>query len=170
MLKNKRKAFAAEYVKDWNATQAAVRAGYSTRTAYSQGQRLLKDVEVRAEIDRLSADIADQNDVEVREIIAGLRRIAFAPEGARVSNSDRLRALGLLGKYKAIFTDNVRQSGEGLSITFISPSQQTKPIESTEQPKQLPAGPVVNKPALVWSNTAIPATEAQLVESEGRTD
>jgi phage terminase small subunit len=98
--------FAAEYVKDWNATQAAQRAGYSAKTAYSQGQRLLKNVEVRAEIDRLSADIADQNDVKVREIIGGLRRIAFAPEDARVSNSDRLRALELLGKYKAMFTDS----------------------------------------------------------------
>jgi phage terminase small subunit len=105
MLKEKRKVFAAEYVKDWNATQAAIRAGYSLKTAYSQGQRLLKNVEVRAEIDRLSADIADQNDVEVREIIVGLRRIAFAPEGPQVNNSDRLRALELLGKYKAMFTD-----------------------------------------------------------------
>ncbi len=70
--------------------QAAVRAGYSTITTCSQGQRLLKDVEVRAEIDGLSADIADQNDVEVGEIITHLRRIAFAPEGARVSKSDRL--------------------------------------------------------------------------------
>jgi phage terminase small subunit len=97
--------FATEYVKDWNATQAAQRAGYSAKTAYSQGQRLLKNVEVRAEIDRLSTDIADHNDVEVKEIIGGLRSIAFAPEDARVNNSDRLRALELLGKYKAMFTD-----------------------------------------------------------------
>jgi len=147
MLKDKRKVFAAEYVKDWNATQAAFRAGYSPKTAYSQGQRLLKNVEVRAEIDKTSADIADQNDVEAREIIAGLRRIAFAPEGARVSNSDRLRALELLGKYKAMFTDNVHSSGEGLSITFNSPGQtQAKQIEQNKQ-AQLPAGPVVNQPA-----------------------
>ena len=106
MINEKRKVFAAEYVKDWNATQAAIRAGYSMKTAYSQGQRLLKNVEVRAEIDRLSADIADQNDVEVKEIIVGLRRIAFAPEGVQVNNSDRLRALELLGKYLAMFTDN----------------------------------------------------------------
>lgn len=45
-------AFAAEYVIDFNATQAAIRAGYSVKTAYSQGSRLLKNVEVQAEIER----------------------------------------------------------------------------------------------------------------------
>ena len=40
----KRTKFAAEYVVDQNATQAAIRAGYSEHTAYSQGSRLLKVV------------------------------------------------------------------------------------------------------------------------------
>jgi phage terminase small subunit len=109
-MTDKQIAFCREYVKDWNATQAATRAGYSAKTAYSQGQRLLKDAEVRAELSKLTADIADQNDVEVREIIAGLRSIAFAPEDARVNNSDRIRALELLGKYKAIFTERREHS------------------------------------------------------------
>ena len=38
--------FVAEYLKDNNATQAAIRAGYSKKTAYSIGQRLLKKVEI----------------------------------------------------------------------------------------------------------------------------
>lgn len=45
-LTDKRGAFIREYLIDLNATQAAVRAGYSEKTAYSQGQRLLKDVEI----------------------------------------------------------------------------------------------------------------------------
>ena len=109
-LTDKKKAFCREYVKDWNATQAAIRTGYSPKIAYSQGQRLLKDVEARTEIDRLSADIAAQNDVELGEIISGLRAIAFAPEDALVNNSDRLRALELLGKYKAMFTDKTEHT------------------------------------------------------------
>ncbi|HUW18642.1 MAG TPA: terminase small subunit [Sedimentisphaerales bacterium] len=104
-LNNKQKAFCREYIKDWNATKAAKRTGYSPKTAYSQGQRLLKNVEVRAEIDRLSADITVENKVEVKEIISGLKAIAFASDDARVNNSDRLRALELLGKYKNIFTE-----------------------------------------------------------------
>ncbi|MEP6968781.1 MAG: terminase small subunit, partial [Pseudomonadota bacterium] len=42
----KQQAFCGEYQFDGNATQAAVRAGYSPRTAYSAGHRLLKNVEI----------------------------------------------------------------------------------------------------------------------------
>jgi phage terminase small subunit len=104
-LNNRRKAFCREYVKDWNAKEAAMRAGYSAHTAKQQGHRLLTNVYCREEIDRLSTDIADQNDVETGEIISGLRRIAFAPAESKVKDSDRLRAFELLGKYKSIFSE-----------------------------------------------------------------
>lgn len=45
-LSQKQAAFIDEYLIDFNATQAAIRAGYSEKTAYSQGQRLLKNVEI----------------------------------------------------------------------------------------------------------------------------
>ena len=49
----KQKRFITEYPKDMNATQAAIRAGYSTKTAYSQGQRLLKKAEIKKAIEDL---------------------------------------------------------------------------------------------------------------------
>lgn len=49
----KRAAFVREYVKDFNATAAALRAGYSARTAKSQGARLLTFVDIQSEIARL---------------------------------------------------------------------------------------------------------------------
>ena len=48
----KQKRFVDEYLIDFNATQSAIRAGYSRQTAYSQGQRLLKHVEVKNEIEK----------------------------------------------------------------------------------------------------------------------
>ena len=48
--------FIANYVKHKNATQAAIEAGYSEKTAYSQGGRLLKNVEVRQKIDAAMAE------------------------------------------------------------------------------------------------------------------
>jgi phage terminase small subunit len=45
-LNAKQLRFVEEYLTDLNATQAAIRAGYSEKTAYSQGQRLLKHVEI----------------------------------------------------------------------------------------------------------------------------
>lgn len=45
-LSNKQRRFAEEYLKCYNATQAAIKAGYPERSAYSQGSRLLKNAEV----------------------------------------------------------------------------------------------------------------------------
>lgn len=74
----KQEAFVQEYLIDLNATQAAIRAGYSAKTAASQGERLLRNVEVmkavtEAKAVRSERVLAEQDDV-VREWLA----IAFA--------------------------------------------------------------------------------------------
>lgn len=50
-ITTKNRLFIAEYMRDLNATQAAIRAGYSQKTAYSIGQELLNKPEIKAEID-----------------------------------------------------------------------------------------------------------------------
>ena len=52
-LTSKQKAFIDEYFKDFNATQAALRAGYSPKTAYSIGHENLSKPEIATEIDRM---------------------------------------------------------------------------------------------------------------------
>jgi phage terminase small subunit len=52
---SKRQVFAKEYLADQNAKQAAIRAGYSERTAKQQGSRLLTYVDVQEEIALLEA-------------------------------------------------------------------------------------------------------------------
>jgi len=49
-LSNKQKIFVTEYLKTWNATGAAVAAGYSPKTARQQGSRLLSNANIQAEI------------------------------------------------------------------------------------------------------------------------
>lgn len=51
-MNNKQKLFADEYLIDLNATQAAIRAGYSERSAYSTGERMLKNAEVQEYIEK----------------------------------------------------------------------------------------------------------------------
>lgn len=51
-ITRKRQVFIDNYLQCLNATEAAKRAGYSERTAYSQGGRLLKNVEILTEIER----------------------------------------------------------------------------------------------------------------------
>ena len=88
MLRDRQDLFCGEYLIDFNATGAAIRAGYSQRTASSQGQRLLKDVEVARRIDDLRAERAERLSVNADVVVQGLLdlhqadvRQLFGPDG-----------------------------------------------------------------------------------------
>lgn len=67
--------FAEEYLLDLNATQAAIRAGYSARTAYSQGQRLLKNVDVAKLITQAQAERSQAVKVDAEYVLSRLGEI-----------------------------------------------------------------------------------------------
>ncbi|WP_066681702.1 terminase small subunit [Sphingomonas sp. CCH9-E2] len=77
-MNEKQARFAQEYIIDTNATQAAIRAGYSERTAYSQGERLLKHAEVRAEIARLRAKLSEKLEITAENVVKRWWEIATA--------------------------------------------------------------------------------------------
>lgn len=77
-LTEKQKRFCDEYLIDLNATQAAIHAGYSEKTAYSMGQRLLKNVEVEAYIDKRQKARIDRTEITQDRVITELAKIAFA--------------------------------------------------------------------------------------------
>lgn len=81
-LTPKQRRFVAEYLVDLNATQAAIRAGYSRKTAYSMGQRLLKHVEVQAAIQKAMAEREKRTGVTQDWVVQELYRIASADRGA----------------------------------------------------------------------------------------
>ena len=76
-MNQKQKAFATEYVLDYNATQAAIRAGYSEKAAYNQGNRLMKNDEVQAMIGELEAASSERTAITKDMVIKELARIAF---------------------------------------------------------------------------------------------
>jgi phage terminase small subunit len=63
-LKAKQDIFCQEYLRDLNATQAAIRAGYSQDTAGSIGHDLLKKPEIIAEIDRLKLERSRETKID----------------------------------------------------------------------------------------------------------
>jgi len=65
--------FAYFYLEDPNATQSAIKAGFSEKTAYSQGQRLLKDVEVQ----KIIKSKMDNAEITVERVLAEIAKIAF---------------------------------------------------------------------------------------------
>lgn len=70
--------FVQEYVKDFNATQAAIRAGYSERTAQEQSSRLLSNVMVKGAIERRMAQIAAIAEVDAALVVRELLEVATA--------------------------------------------------------------------------------------------
>lgn len=72
-MTNRQRAFIREYLKDFNATRAAKAAGYSEKTAYSIGQRLLKDVEVGAAI-RAKINEIQMGPDEIKNRLADMAR------------------------------------------------------------------------------------------------
>jgi phage terminase small subunit len=73
----KQARFVAEYLVDLNATQAAIRAGYSARTAEQQGCRLLRNAQVASAVTEGKAKQLAQADVSGTRVIEENRRIGL---------------------------------------------------------------------------------------------
>jgi phage terminase small subunit len=75
-MTHRQKQFVNEYLGNgMNATQAALSAGYSKKTAYSQGQRLLKHVEVKSEVEKTQARLLKNSNVKVEDLVNILKEI-----------------------------------------------------------------------------------------------
>ncbi len=107
----KRSLFVQEYVKDFNGTKAAIRAGYSPASAHVEASRLLRNPKVAEAIDREMSQIASSEGITRDGIISQLSRIAnddSTPAGTRVSALRVLASIfGMLqGGYSQADTDS----------------------------------------------------------------
>jgi len=75
-LTPKQKLFVQEYLKDFNATKSAKRAGFKEKSAYQTGYELLKKPEIKASIDRLKQEICDRNNLTLDWIVQRYMAIA----------------------------------------------------------------------------------------------
>lgn len=128
----KQKRFCDEYLIDCNATQAVIRAGYSEKTAYSVGQRMLKNVEVRSCIDEQLERLHNEKTADAREVLEYLTSVMRGEQTEKtlrligdgeqtisdidVSAKDRLKAAELIGKRYGMFKDNVNVELEPVII------------------------------------------------------
>jgi phage terminase small subunit len=74
-LTPKQQRFAQEYLLDLNATQAAIRAGYSARTAGEQGSRLLAKIKVQESIQKAQEERSERTEIDQDWVIENLRNI-----------------------------------------------------------------------------------------------
>lgn len=124
-LKPKELIFAEEWLKTTNATQSAIKAGYSERTAYSAGSRLLKKVDVKQYIDERLAEMKENSIADTDEVMQFLSSTMRGdiPDqfGLDPALNDRIKAAELLGKRYKMFTDKQEISGadgEPIKVIF----------------------------------------------------
>jgi phage terminase small subunit len=105
----KMRRFCEEYSRRPNATKAAAAAGYSKKTAYAQGSRLLKNVEVIEYLQQLDAERRAEGIATADEIRMYL---SSTMRNQSAKDADRLRAAELLAKTKGMFLAEGRDPGE----------------------------------------------------------
>lgn len=114
-LTPKQARFVEEYLIDLNATQAAIRAGYSERTAGSLGQENLKKPAIQAAIGAAKKKVADKLEITQEDVLRGLQKEAQGTETPDTSSSARVKAWELLGRHVDLWPD---KPAKGLNVNF----------------------------------------------------
>jgi len=129
-LTAKQQMFCREYLIDLNGTQAAIRAGYSEKTANEQAAALLAKPSIKEYVQSLMDARAAKIEITAEDVLGDIleTRKAAKEDG---KHSDRLRANELLGKHLKLFTDKVDLGGQtgnpiNATVTFIGSIQDTK--------------------------------------------
>lgn len=122
-MTEKQKRFCDFYIETGNAKEAAIRAGYSEKTAKQIGQENLTKPDLRAYIDERLAELKNERTADAQEVLEYLTAVMRGEykeatligvgEGAQavvdidVGAKESLKAAELLGKRHALFTDKV---------------------------------------------------------------
>jgi phage terminase small subunit len=109
-LTPKQQRFVDEYLIDLNATQAAIRAGYSAKTAQVIGAENLRKPLVSDAISANQNERSKSTKIDSEYVIKRLKREAEL-EGEGCSHSARVQALHLLGKHLDMFGDKLKVEG-----------------------------------------------------------
>lgn len=99
-LNDKQKRFYHEYLIDFNQTQAAIRAGYSKKTAYSQGNRLLKHVEGQEFLNYIRNKAFKKYEITEEKIVQEFAKIGFSNITDAYKNWMTLEEFEILKKEK----------------------------------------------------------------------
>ena len=134
-LIEKQKRFCDEYLIDLNATQAAIRAGYSAKTAGRIGGENLKKLEIIKYIDQRMQEIKSQRTADAAEVLETLTAVMrgevreeiplLCGEGCQklveknTAVKERLKAAELLGKRYRLFEEDGSKRDAGAIADFL---------------------------------------------------
>lgn len=109
----KQEAFIREYLVDLNATQAAIRAGYSKRSAHVIGHENLTKPKIAAAIEVAMEERSKRTEITTDYVLEGIRDTIerCRGEGDEFNPGQALKGFELLGKHLKLFTDKTELTG-----------------------------------------------------------
>jgi phage terminase small subunit len=123
-LTPKQETFVREYLVDLNATQAAIRAGYSEKTAEQQATRLLRNVQVASAVKEAMDDRSERTRIDADWVLTRLAEEAVADiadlydEGGKLKSVHDWPLIWRQGLVAGIETVRER-GGEGEDASFV---------------------------------------------------
>lgn len=119
----KQQRFIDEYIISGNATQSAIKAGYSKKYANTNANKLLQNTTIKSAIDKRNAEIQSEKTMDMKEVMERLTAIGRGETSEQqLSNkgevvevetktSDRIRAMELIGKRYGAWLDKKEVNG-----------------------------------------------------------
>ena len=130
----KQALFVQEYLKDFNGTNAAIRAKYSEKGAHVVASRLLNNSKVKVYLAELQSKVEEQAIMGINDVIKELKGIAEENRQNRPMVS--VRALELIGRNVGAFEPGVANNEEPLQFVGIEIITGPKPSVTLSGGKQ----------------------------------
>ena len=110
-LTDKQKIFCKEYIKDFNATRAAIAAGYSKKGARQTASDTLAKAYIQEQINKLTTKRAERTQITADNVVKELAKIGFGSEDqiegfTRLEIKDKIKALELLARHTGAFNND----------------------------------------------------------------
>jgi phage terminase small subunit len=112
-LTEKQKKFCDHYIKTGNATESAIKAGYSKKTAFTIGCENLKKPYIREYIEGRNEKISNSRIADMQEVKEFWTNFL---RGENVDPKDRLKASEFIAKTNGAFLDRVEQTNIDIII------------------------------------------------------
>ncbi|WP_270333092.1 terminase small subunit [Ligilactobacillus acidipiscis] len=124
----KQQKFVDEYIESGNATESAINAGYSKKTAGQVGSENLKKLEIKNAIDKRLEEIKTKKTADITEVMEYLTETMRGEQTETVATAkglftdvevgakDRIKAAELIGKRYGAWTDKVENTNKNIEI------------------------------------------------------
>lgn len=135
-LNTKQLKFCVEYAKDCNATQAAIRAGYTEKSAYSTSSRMLRNDKVKAYIAQLTAKHMADAEISIDWVLKQAKEIIEActkpDDNGKIDATGANGSLKIISKYLGMDRQKVEHSGTVEGFQLIVKRADDKPSDSDD--------------------------------------